>query len=261
MLSNVSKIFDPAGLLAPLLLEAKLLLRESWCVPGLGWDDPLPVDQSNRWIAFMKTLLSLKNVKFPRSLWPEGQVVGLPILIIFSDGAALAFGAVAYIRWELEAGGFWSRIIMSKCKIAPKHIVSVPRMELNGALIGNRMKNFIQKETNIKFAKTYQFVDSSTVLGYVHKQCGVFNPYEGLREAEIQSSNTFVEGKLENWAWVSGDINPADWCTKPFFSSFVNDITKTSFCREYQQFLFFQNFQTMVPNIMGWGRAGLGKFT
>ena len=39
MLSIVSKIFDPVGFLAPILLEATLLLRESWCVPGIGWDD------------------------------------------------------------------------------------------------------------------------------------------------------------------------------------------------------------------------------
>ena len=140
LLSNVSMIFDPAGLLVPLLLEAKLLLRESWCVPGLGWDDPLPDDQGKRWRTFLRSVLSLKDVKFPRSLWPEGRVVGLPTLVIFSDGAALAFGAVAYIRWELESGGYWSRIIMSKCKISPKHIVSIPRMELCGALLGNRLK-------------------------------------------------------------------------------------------------------------------------
>ena len=64
----------------------------------------------------MKALLSLlKNVKFPRSLWPEGRVFGLPILVVFSDGEALAFDAVAYIRCELESGEFWSRIIMAKC--------------------------------------------------------------------------------------------------------------------------------------------------
>ena len=234
MLSNVGRIFDPIGLLAPLLLEAKLLLRESWCVPGLGWDDSLPPDQANRWSTFMTSVLSLKDVKFHRSLWPEGRVVGLPILIIFSDGAALAFGAVAYIRWELHDGGFWSRIIMSKCKIAPKHIVSVPRMELNGALTGNRIKNFIIKETNFKFSKTYQFVDSSTVLGYVHKQCGVFNVYEGLRVAEIQSTNTFIDGKLENWAWVSGANNPADWCTKPHLAK---DLILGGFWESGPQFL------------------------
>ena len=215
MLSNVSMIFDPVGFLAPILLEAKLLLRESWCVPGIGWDDPLPDEQAERWIALMSSLLNLKDVQFPRSLWPEGEVVGLPILVVFSDGAALAYGAVAYIRWLLDNGKYWSRIITSKCKIAPKHIVSVPRMELSGGLLGNRIKKIILKETNIQFARTYQFVDSSTVLGYVHKQCGVFGPYEGLRVAEIQSTNVLVDGKLVGWAWVSGGDNPADWCTKP----------------------------------------------
>ena len=104
---------------------------------------------------------------------------------------------------------------MAKGKIAPKNVVSVLRMELNGALLGNRIKNFILKETNLQFAKVYQLVDSSTVLGYVHKECGVFHPYEGIRVAEIQSSNEFQDGRLQNWAWVSGELNPADWCTKP----------------------------------------------
>ena len=139
----------------------------------------------------------------------------MPVMVIFTDGAALAFGAAAYIRWELASGQFWSRLIMAKGKIAPKRIVSVPRMELNGAVLGNRVKNFLVKETNLKFEKVYHLVDSSTVLGYVHKECGIFHPYEGIRVAEIQSANTFVDGRLEGWAWVSGEQNPADWCTKP----------------------------------------------
>ena len=64
---------------------------------------------------------------------PEEEVVGLPMLIVFSDGALLAYGAAAYIRWELASGGYWVQLIMAKCKIAPKHILSVPKMELNGA--------------------------------------------------------------------------------------------------------------------------------
>ena len=215
LLSNVSRIFDPIGLLAPVLLEAKLLMRESWCGKNVGWDDVVPPDQFNRWFALLSSLLSLNNVTFKRSLWPEEEVVGLPILVVFSDGAALAFGASAYIRWELESGGFWSRLIMAKCRIAPKNIITIPRMELNGSVIGNRIKNFIIKETNLKFSKTYQFVDSSTVLGYVQKECGVFRPYEGVRVAEIQSSNKFVNSTLEGWAWVAGSDNPSDWCTKP----------------------------------------------
>ena len=51
----------------------------------LGWDDSLPVDQAERWGKFFASLSDLKDIHFPRSLWPEEDVVGLPILIIFSD--------------------------------------------------------------------------------------------------------------------------------------------------------------------------------
>ena len=169
----------------------------------------------SRRVVFLRSLMELVDLRFPRSLWPEEETVGLPVLVVFSDGAALAYGAAAYIRWELKSGGFWTRLIMAKCKIAPKNILSIPRMELDGSLMGNRMKNFLVKDTNLEFAKIYHLVDSSTVLGYLQKESGNFKPYEGVRIAEIQSSNVLVDGKLTGWAWVSTEVNPADWCTKP----------------------------------------------
>ena len=78
---------------------------------------------------------------------------------------------------------------MAKCKIAPKGIVSVPRMELNGAVLGNRIRNFQMKETNLKFGDIHQLVDSSTVLGYIQKECG-------KSVAEVQSSNNQARWKL-----------------------------------------------------------------
>ena len=228
LLSNIARIFDPIGFLTTVLLQAKILMRESWCGQKVGWDDPLPADQHQRWIDFLFSLLSLGDIYFSRSLWPQEEVVGLPTLVIFSDGSVQAFGAAAYIHWKLKSGGHWSRLIMAKSKIGPKNIISVPRMELNGAVIGNRIKNFILKKTNLKFSTTIQLVDSSTVLGYVQKECGVFQPYEGVRVAEIQSSSTFVDGRIVQFAWVAGHDNPADWCTKPrssadLLSPFWND--------------------------------------
>ena len=80
---------------------------------------------------------------------------------------------------------------------------------------------------NLKFREIYQLVDSSTVLGYVQKECSNFRPYEGIRIGEIQSSNTLVDGKLIGWARVAGEDNPADWCTKP---RSVEDLSSCFFC-------------------------------
>ena len=94
---------------------------------------------------------------------------------------------IAYICWKLASWQFWSRIIMAKGKIR-LIVLTIPRMTLNGALVGNRIKEFLNDETNLEFEKVYHLVDSSTVMGYVNKECGVFHPYEGQRVAEIQLS-------------------------------------------------------------------------
>ena len=81
-----------------ILLEVKLLMCEFWCTKDAGWDMVVERDQVDGCFAFLSSLFMLKDVKFEHSLWPEEEVVGLPILIIFSHGTARAFGAAAYIR-------------------------------------------------------------------------------------------------------------------------------------------------------------------
>ena len=150
LLANIARIFDPVGFLTPIILQSKLLMRETWGGKIAGWDDSLPEDQQKRWVEFLISLLQLQDIEFSRSLWPEEEVVGQPSLVIFSDGSAVAFGAVGYIRWELKNGGYWTTLIMAKGKIAPKGMISIPRMELNGSLMGNRIRNFLQKRDQFR---------------------------------------------------------------------------------------------------------------
>ena len=44
VLSLVSKVFDPIGLVAPFTVGARLLLKNIWRVAGQQWDDELPQD-------------------------------------------------------------------------------------------------------------------------------------------------------------------------------------------------------------------------
>ena len=43
VLSKINSIFDPLGLVSPLTVKAKILMRKIWMIePKLGWDDKLP---------------------------------------------------------------------------------------------------------------------------------------------------------------------------------------------------------------------------
>ena len=121
-------MFDPIGLLAPVLLRAKMLLRRSWegdCL-NLKWDDPLPQNLVDDMIQFFIELYDLEEIEFSRSLWPKEDVYGKPELIMFSDGSIVAFGTVAYVRWKLQSGKWWTTLVMCKSKIAPKNRITVP---------------------------------------------------------------------------------------------------------------------------------------
>ena len=65
LLSSVSSIFDPLGIVNPALLEAKLLTQELWR-RKLEWDDKLPIDLLERWIKWKSSLDKLETIQIPR---------------------------------------------------------------------------------------------------------------------------------------------------------------------------------------------------
>ena len=50
VLSLVSEVFDPIGLVAPFTVGARLLLKDIWRVSGQHWDEELPKDTVERFL-------------------------------------------------------------------------------------------------------------------------------------------------------------------------------------------------------------------
>ena len=209
VLQQVMMVFDPFGFLAPFLLRAKVLLRETWILQ-LGWDDPLPSAMCSAWVSFFIQLFEIEHLRFSRCVKPD-QAVGSPMLILLSDGSEIAYGCAAYIRWTLEDGSYWCRLLLAKCRIAPINRISIPQMELNGAVLSKRCRKVIESECRFKFDKTLHLVDSETVLGMINKLSTRFKVYEGVRVGEIQAA---TQGDVSCWGWISGTSNIADWVTR-----------------------------------------------
>ena len=85
---------------------------------------------------------------------------------------------------------------MVKSKIATKNHLTIPRLELNGAVLSKRFEDFLLLQLGLDFAKVYHLVDSSTVVGYPLKKYTMLKPFEGVRVSEIQTAVTFKEGRL-----------------------------------------------------------------
>ncbi|CAH0732054.1 unnamed protein product, partial [Brenthis ino] len=67
ILSEIAKIFDPLGFLAPLTIKAKCLLQRLWLL-GIDWDSDPPEDVNSVWETFCNQLSILKDLRIPRCM-------------------------------------------------------------------------------------------------------------------------------------------------------------------------------------------------
>jgi len=70
-----SSIYDPLGMVSPIILPAKRLLQEL-CKQGLGWDEEIRRQESHCWRLWLSDLPLLSIVALPKCLRPVdfGQI-------------------------------------------------------------------------------------------------------------------------------------------------------------------------------------------
>lgn len=95
MLSLIARMFDPLGLLSPVIFLAKQLLQRVWQA-GVSWDEPLPPEIADSWKIFVSDLPTLQQVIIPRYI---GTQRGMQVALCgFFDASTAGYAAVVYIR-------------------------------------------------------------------------------------------------------------------------------------------------------------------
>ena len=104
LLSQLNAVYDTLGLICPITIKGKFILRQLWAVvPKLEWDTPIPLEFRKQWFEFVEELAKSRSIVFGRCLKPA-LAVGDPILVLFSDFGKLGFTAAAYVGWKLKCG-------------------------------------------------------------------------------------------------------------------------------------------------------------
>ncbi|XP_045139268.1 uncharacterized protein LOC123520764 [Portunus trituberculatus] len=250
VLSQISSIYDPLGLLLPVTLKAKLMMRAMICddktpdtkkgLKSIGWDDSLPQEYIKQWKSFFCNLFDVEHLRFQRCMKPE-KAVGKPILVVFSDGSSLAYGACAYVRWKLEGGGYEARLIAAKNRIAPTRQITIPRLELCGAVLAVRLREAIERECNWEFETVYHITDSAIVQSQIRKETYGFKTFVATRLSEIQNKSNTSE-----WWWISTTYNLADLTTRPCNAS---KLTRESTWQRGPEFMLLPVSQWPIKHV------------
>ena len=151
MLREVASIFDPLGLIIPVVIIAKLILRDTYRTSG-GWNDKLPDGLLKRWAKWVKVLPKLSALRVPRCVQPEDVEPVNTQIHAFSDASSEAFGAVVYLRHEYADGHVIVRQALAKAKVASTAANTIPRMELNACVMARRMAETVQQQYGLQSA-------------------------------------------------------------------------------------------------------------
>ena len=125
MLSLVSSIYDPLGLIGPMMLGDKLLFQKA-TMRKLSRDETVPVDISDKWNAWSQSLISINTITFSRCIKPRPFDDALGELHHFSDASSKAYGCCIYLRCVNGQGKINVQLIISKSRVAPLKTCSIP---------------------------------------------------------------------------------------------------------------------------------------
>ena len=216
ILSMMSQVFDPMGIIHPFLLPAKRLMQEL-CSENSGWDDEISEEKRQAWFRWLDSSQCLNSVKFPRCLHPPNFRPAKFQLHCFCDASSVGYGAVAYLRMIDSLGAICCCFLMGKSRVAPLKPVTIPRMELTAAVVGVNLVKFLRNELDLELESVTFWTDSTSVLQYINNTAKRFHVFVANRIVEIHAVSD-----PSQWRHLDSKSNPADICSRGLMPEQLN---------------------------------------
>ena len=200
ILSQLSSICDPLGIISPTMVEGKQIYREV-CDEKIGWNTEVSSVNMRDWLKWSS---QLRNIKVPRSVARDISKIKAVHLHVFADASNIACSAVTVAVVE-HSTGFEKGLLTSKSRILNTSISKVRTGErLDGRKHGEK------------------FADSAGAVAYYFGErvdgqysCAILDlqPRKSMENIRIQLSkeNCWItqETRIE-WRYCPTDKNLVD---------------------------------------------------
>ena len=213
LISDIAKIFDVLGWFSPSVIKMKILLQQLWELK-VDWDDPAPSPICDVWIRWRSELESLSDRHIPRCYFPKGTQLETLQLHGFCDASEQAYASVIYLRVVGSDGKVHVTLVTSKTKVAPIKRLTIPRLELCGALLLAQLLHHVKELFHVPLSSVYAWSDSTIVLSWLIGNPRRFKAYVSNRVSQIMDLIA-----PDRWSHVSGFENPADCASRGLFPS------------------------------------------
>ncbi|XP_058446110.1 uncharacterized protein LOC131427162 [Malaya genurostris] len=190
--SCIAQLFDPLGLIAPVVIAAKIIMQRLWLVP-IGWDDEVSTDLRELWQDFRPQITQLSQFKVDRFIFSSKAKTKQ--LHCFADASKLAYGCCVYARTVDQDDTVKVQLISSKSRVAPLKRLSIHRLELCAALLAARLYCKVAQALEMEFDSVHFWSDSTVVLNWLRAPPYHWKTFVANRVSEIQTSTRSAEWK------------------------------------------------------------------
>ncbi|XP_058456935.1 uncharacterized protein LOC131434288 [Malaya genurostris] len=205
VLRTLMMIFDPLGLIAHFLMQLKTILQEIWR-SSVDWDDPIDESQFRKWTEWIAMLPHVSSIEIPRcyrTFTPATKETQVQ-MHTFVDASENGFAAVVYLRFQNEST-IECCLVGAKTRVAPLKFLSIPKSELQAAVLGVRLADTMAKPLAIKIKQCFFWTDSRDVLCWLNSDHRRYSQFVAFRVSEILETTNVHE-----WQWVPTRQNVAD---------------------------------------------------
>ena len=178
-----------------------------WCNVGQSWDTVVPQNINDLFHEWNGEKNVISNVKLGRCIFTKSSHSNVELHTLV-DASQAAMCVVIYARSMCNEEVFVN-FVVGKCRVAPIRSSTIPKLELQAALIGMRLCTSVKSLLPFDVERCWFWSDSSTVIHWIdssHKKLLIF---VANRVAEILDNTT-----VDQWRFVPGILKPADLGTR-----------------------------------------------
>ena len=147
----------------------------------LEWDEPVPERIKLAWKRWNKELPLLKEFCVARPYFPKDIDINDVQLHGFCNTSEVEYSGVVYLRPMDDRNNIHVALVMAKTKVAPIKRLSIPRLELCGAVIVSKLIHHVAKILEVALSNIFAWTDSRVTMGWLRGNPQRFLTFVGNR--------------------------------------------------------------------------------
>ncbi|GFW55447.1 integrase catalytic domain-containing protein [Trichonephila clavipes] len=175
---------------------AKIFMQRLWLLE-LGWSDELPFKEEKEWRRFIDSLEFMNNIAIDRCIViHRAESIELHA---FSDASEKAYGSSIYLKSMSALGEVKVCLVTIKSQVSPLKQISIPRLELCGAVLAAKLMKKVKEALNLHFTAVHFWSDLTIVISWIHRESiedvhllKIADPRGPLTASEVNDAETWI---------------------------------------------------------------------